>query len=592
MISPGVPYTKHGASPAVNLFHSNPGIDIASNIPPLADPFAQTFLGYNSIHDKADVWNSELNADPDRTFLLDGIQNGFKITSISDPANVTSAKVPNHASALKHSHLVEKDLLYQLSVGQYVRSDRAPQIVSALGAIPKDPSSHEVRVIHDASRPVGQAINDYATLTTVKYQTLDEAYNLAKPTFYMAKVDLKSAYRSVPIHPSDYCLTGLEWHFEGEEQPAYLFDCRLPFGASLAPSIFNRLTQAVRRMMAKRGFPRLVVYLDDFLCIEDSYERCALAQQTLLSLLIKLGFLISWHKVIGPTQRLTFLGIVINTVECTLSLDQAKVEALQEKLVKFDNRKRASKRQLQCLAGSLNWACQAVRGGRFFLRRIIDTMNGLRRPCHKYKLSAAFRLDIKWWLNFLEVFNGVVYYREAEKAVVMTDACTIGCGMYHCGDWHYVNWEVDAPQFQNLHINYKEVLAVTLAAKRWAPRWTNRDVTLITDSIVAKSIINKGTTKNPVIMQELRDLYWLMVQYNFTLKAIHCPGCIHVLPDAISRLHEPGQTFVIRSLLQFYNHSCSNYADIDWPDHMSTATFQKMQHILPPRQANSGGNYN
>lgn len=62
--------------------------------------------------------------------------------------------------------------------------------------------------------------------------------------------------------------------FEGDKSPSYLFDTRLPFGASLAPSIFHRLTQSVHRMMAKRGFINMVVYLDDFLMIEESYDKC------------------------------------------------------------------------------------------------------------------------------------------------------------------------------------------------------------------------------------------------------------------------------------------------------------------------------
>lgn len=53
----------------------------------------------------------------------------------------------------------------------------------------------------------------------------------------------------------------------------YLKDTKLPFGAKLSPGIFHRLTQAVRRMMARRGFNLLVVYLDDFLIISNSNKN-------------------------------------------------------------------------------------------------------------------------------------------------------------------------------------------------------------------------------------------------------------------------------------------------------------------------------
>ena len=47
----------------------------------------------------------------------------------------------------------------------------------------------------------------------------------------MGKVDLKSAYRSVPIHPSNYAGTGLKRKFKGNKMKfTYFVDTKLPFG--------------------------------------------------------------------------------------------------------------------------------------------------------------------------------------------------------------------------------------------------------------------------------------------------------------------------------------------------------------------------
>ena len=67
-------------------------------------------------------------------------------------------------------------------------------------------------------------------------------------------------------------------------------------------------------MMVKQGFPRIVVYLDDFLIVKGSRDRCVLAQNVLIRLLHELGFDVAWDKVEGPSQCLTFLGIEIDTV--------------------------------------------------------------------------------------------------------------------------------------------------------------------------------------------------------------------------------------------------------------------------------------
>ena len=129
---------------------------------------------------------------------------------------------------------------------------------------------------------------------------------------------------------------------------------------------------------------------------------------------------------------------------------------------------------------------------------MLDTICNLKYGSHKIKLSKAFKLDVEWWLEFLHTSNGVVYYRECERYVVHTDACLQGAGMFCGGDRAYSNWNLDEPQYTNLHINYKEVMAVVLAAKWWGSRWANSNVTVITDSVVAKAVINKGTCHSPL----------------------------------------------------------------------------------------------
>ena len=79
--------------------------------------------------------------------------------------------------------------------------------------------------------------------------------------------------------------------------------------------------------------------------------------------------------------------------------------------------------------------------------------------------------------------------------MVHTDACKAAAGIFYEGDWFYVHWKKDCPEYYDLHINYKEVMAVVLASEKYARNWANADITVITDSSVAKAIINKGTCK-------------------------------------------------------------------------------------------------
>ena len=120
------------------------------------------------------------------------------------------------------------------------------------------------------SRPDG-GINALTTDTSVHYATIDDAVRMINDDSYLAKIDLQSAYRSVPIHPSCFNLTGIQWTFEGELEPTYMFDCRLPFGASRSCRIFQAICNAISRAMSRENY-KCVNYIDDFwLCQTQSW---------------------------------------------------------------------------------------------------------------------------------------------------------------------------------------------------------------------------------------------------------------------------------------------------------------------------------
>ena len=186
-----------------------------------------------------------------------------------------------------------------------------------------------------------------------------------------------TAYRSVPVHPPNHQAL-CQWKFKGCAKYTYLMDTRLPFGC-----IFHRLTQAVRGMMARRGFSMVVVYLDDCLVIGKSHSECQTAYNVLCELLVTLAFHLSSSKVVPPCQCLTFLCVQFDIICLSLSLPVKKLTDLCAVITTFIQRTRASKRQLQQLAGRLNWACKVVYGGRTFLRKVLDLMNTMPHSASK-----------------------------------------------------------------------------------------------------------------------------------------------------------------------------------------------------------------
>ena len=87
-------------------------------------------------------------------------------------------------------------------------------------------------------------------LCTLSYVTVDQvalkAIALGRGSL-IAKIDIKSAYRLIPICPRDKKWLGMEWRGE-----VYM-DGMLPFGLRSAPKIFNAVADGLEWCVARAG---------------------------------------------------------------------------------------------------------------------------------------------------------------------------------------------------------------------------------------------------------------------------------------------------------------------------------------------------
>ena len=151
------------------------------------------------------------------------------------------------------------------------------------------------------------------------------------------------------------------------------------------------------------------------------------------------------------------------------SIATGQISITQRISDRFQQQARASKHELQKLAGKLNWACKVIYSGRTFLRRILDRMNALKWPHAKLKLSPEFFKDLQWWITFLETFNGKQKFLD-ERPVedVQTDPSSLATGACYKGDWLYHVFTCVSPEYRDIHINLKELLAIYFSLLRWA----------------------------------------------------------------------------------------------------------------------------
>ncbi|XP_070556633.1 uncharacterized protein [Ptychodera flava] len=187
----------------------------------------------------------------------------------------------------------------------------------------------------------------------------------------------------------------------------------------------------------------LLHYLDDYLGAGPPHSgQCHHLLDTMLNTCDDLAIRIAPEKIEGPSPVITFLGIIIDTISMTLRLPNDKLQDLLYILPTWlYSGKHAQKRELLSLIGTLSFACKCIPAGRIFIRRILDLSVTVQALNSTITLSSEFRLDAKWWCDFLPMWNGTVSFLEPNWTLsrdldLFTDASgTIGCGGYHKGHW-------------------------------------------------------------------------------------------------------------------------------------------------------------
>ena len=169
-----------------------------------------------------DTLELQLLGHPDRSnvdYVLSGFREGFRIGFHPNCVKLKSAS-SNCPSSRDHVGVIDGYLTTEIHAGRVVGPLKTPPFpylqISRFGVIPKKNKVNAWRLILDLSFPLGHSVNDGIDKSEfpVCYAKVDDAIRLIVKLgkgALMAKVDIKNAYRIVPIHPDDYYLLGMTW---------------------------------------------------------------------------------------------------------------------------------------------------------------------------------------------------------------------------------------------------------------------------------------------------------------------------------------------------------------------------------------------
>ena len=265
----------------------------------------------------------------------------------------------------------------------------------------------------DLSYPAGRSVNDgiVSDLCSLRYTSVDVALqfinSLGRSTV-LIKVDLKNAYRMVPIHPADRHLFGIRW-----DGNVYV-DQALPFGLRSAPKLFTAVADAIGYALTQAGIQPLIHYLDDFLFFipPAATHQGSLVLSQILSALGQMGVPVAVEKIEGPVFVVSFLGIIIDTSNFELRLPGPKLDYTRDLVRTWRGRRTGKRGDFESLLGHLSHAATVIFQGRIFLRHLFTILASTRSRWHYVHLDAAARADLLWWDYFLQHWNGLMFFPQ------------------------------------------------------------------------------------------------------------------------------------------------------------------------------------
>ena len=162
--------------------------------------------------------------------------------------------------------------------------------------------------------------------------------------------------------------------------------------------------------MKFHGYDNLLNYIDDLIYIGLS-SKIHQSYQFWLSLLQDLGLQVSQSKLVSPHTEVTCLGIVVNTINSTISTLAEKLEEIYNMCTHWTSKSTCTKRQLQSLLGYLLYIAKCIRPARFFLKLILQALRDSHSTSY-INLSREFHSDLNWFRVSLEQHNGVTFFNN------------------------------------------------------------------------------------------------------------------------------------------------------------------------------------
>ena len=449
-------------------------------------------------------------------------------------------------------------VMVEVKAGRYAGPFESPLfkyfIQSPIGLVPKD-NGKKTRLIFHLSYPrSGDSVNSAIPVEkcTVHYPDFLEAVALcvnAGVSCNCTKSDMSMAFRNVPLNRQSWKYLILKAFHPTTGKVFYFVGKCLPFRASISCAIFQEFSNSVAHLVKFRTRKNLVNYLDDYFFAQLLENECNDQVKVFLWVCRMICFPVSLEKTVWASTLLTFLGLLIDTVNQVICIPLEKLEKALNMIEFFLNKHNGKVMvlQVQRLAGYLNFLCHCIIPGRVFVRRLYSlTANTKLMPHHHINVTSEIRLDLMVWKVFLKHQSAFCrpFIDCVERSSVDIDMYSDasgnkkagGFGAYCKKNWTFGQWDPDWMEANNPSIEYLELFGVAVAILKWLKNFKNSKIRLHCDNKSVVDMINACSSKCKNCMILLRLIVLESLVQNIKVSAAWVAPDSNGKTDALSRL--------------------------------------------------------
>ena len=235
---------------------------------------------------------------------------------------------------------------------------------------------------------------------------------------------------------------------------------------------------------------------------------------------------------------MTILGIKLDLENLQAQLPKDKFDRITALLEVWSHKRFASRRILTPFKiGHLQHACKVVPQGLSFMCRMINLLCAFRRDDHPIQLNREFFLNLNWWTEFFQSWNGCSFLQYPQLAPlpdfhVSSDASgALGYGAVFQNYWFSGSW---LPKQVSQSIKYKEIFPIVVAVYICDPQWVSKRVLFLSDNSSVVEILRSGTSRAPTIVSLNRYLCLLAASYSFSFTASPVSGKCNAIANSLS----------------------------------------------------------